>query len=357
MKIYKFAVFISVFFFFNSFYAHGQSVTGINLDKTKLIIFVGQTENLNATIAPANATNKAVTWSTNNGLKLSVDTKGMLTARAAGEAVITVTSQDGGKTAQCSVKIYPANFVRINGGTFTMGSPESEPEREDDETQRSVTISSFYMCKYHVTQAEYQTIMGNNPSVYEGPNLPVNNITWFEAIDYCNKLSKKDGLEPVYTVTGIGEDRLVSWNRDANGYRLPTEAEWEFACRAGTKTPFSTGNNINTRQANYNGKYPYNNNAIGTYLDGMLSVGSFTANPWGLYDMHGNANEWCWDWYDVYPIGAQTDPQGVSYKTEQGRVVRGGSFSNSGSELRSANRSSYKPNETIPQIGFRVVRN
>ena len=357
MIIYKFAVFISVFFFFNSFYTHGQSVTGINLDKTTLIFFVGQKANLNATIAPANAANKAVTWSTNNGQKLPVDTKGMLTARAAGEAVITVTSQDGGKTAQCSVKIYPANFVRINSGTFTMGSPESEPEREDDEIQHSVTISTFYMCKYHVTQAEYQAIMGNNPSVHEGPNLPVNNIIWFEAIDYCNKLSRKDDLEPVYTVTGIGENRSVSWNRNANGYRLPTEAEWEFACRAGTKTPFSTGNNITTNQANFNGYYPYNNNAAGIYRDKMLPVGSFAANPWGLYDMHGNVSEWCWDWYDEYPTGAQTDPQGVSHKTQAGKVVRGGTFGNIEIIQRSAKRLNSNPNETVGGIGFRVVRN
>jgi len=136
----------------------------------------------------------------------------------------------------------PANFVQIKGGTFTMGSPANEANREEDEVQYKVTVSSFKMSKYEITQKEYEKVMENNPSYFKGSNLPVEQVSWYDAITYCNKRSVRERLTPVYTING--ED--VTWNRNANGYRLPTEAEWEYACRAGTTTPFSTGNNITT---------------------------------------------------------------------------------------------------------------
>jgi formylglycine-generating enzyme required for sulfatase activity len=181
--------------------------------------------------------------------------------------------------------------VKIQGGTFMMGSPANEPGRDSDETQHQVTVSSFYMNRYEVTQAEYRAVMWTNPSRFKGDNLPVEEVSWYDAVAYCNQRSEAEGLNPAYVINGTD----VRWNRAVNGYRLPTEAEWEYACRAGTTTPFNTGDNITTDQANYEGNNPYNNNAKGVYRERPVNVGSFAANPWGLYDMHGNVWEWCWD--------------------------------------------------------------
>jgi len=253
-------------------------------------------------------------------------------------------------TQQPSTRPVTNNLVYIQGGTFTMGSPTNEPNRGNDEVQHQVTVSSFYMEKYEVTQKEYQEVMGNNPSSFKGDNLPVENVSWYDAIEYCNKRSQKEGLTPAYTRNGDN----VTWNRNANGYRLPTEAEWEYACRAGTTTPFNTGNNITTSQANYNGNYPYNSNAKGEYREKTMPVGSFAPNAWGLYDMHGNVSEWCWDWYSSYSNNYQTDPTGAV--TGSARVERGGYWYYDGRNLRSASRSNYHPNARLSFIGFRLVR-
>jgi formylglycine-generating enzyme required for sulfatase activity len=260
----------------------------------------------------------------------------------------------------------PANMVRIQGGTFTMGSPANEPQRQDREgPQCQVTVSSFYMGKYPVTQKEYREVMGTNPSKFKGDNLPVENVSWYDAIEYCNKRSQREGLTPLYMIDKSLSDRnngnekdtvrwVVIWNQNANGYRLPTEAEWEYACRAGTMTPFSTGNNITTSQANYDGNNPYNNNAKGTFRQRTTAVESYSPNPWGLYDMHGNVWEWCWDWYGTYTGGAQTDPVGASRGAS--RVNRGGSWNNSGQRIRSAHRGLSDPYLRGEIIGFRIVR-
>jgi formylglycine-generating enzyme required for sulfatase activity len=243
------------------------------------------------------------------------------------------------------------DMVRIQGGTFTMGSPSSERERYDNEgPQHRVTLSSFYMGKYEVTQKEWQALMGTNPSYFKGDNLPVEYVSWYDAVNYCNARSKKEGLTPAYTVSGTN----VTWNRKANGYRLPTEAEWEYACRAGTTGPFNTGNNITTSQANYDGNYPYNGNAKGQYRGKTTAVGSFPPNAWGLYDMHGNVWEWCWDWYGSYSSGARTDPTGASSGSY--RVYRGGCWCTYGLLLRSAYRSYYNPDDRGSILGFRLVR-
>ena len=259
----------------------------------------------------------------------------------------------------------PANMVRVEGGTFTMGSPANEPSRESDETQRQVTVNSFYMGKYEVTQKEYQELMRTNPSYFKGDNLPVENVSWYDAVEYCNARSRNEGLTPAYTIDKSRSDSnntsgsdtvrwVVTWNRNANGYRLPTEAEWEYACRAGTRTPFSTGNNITTSLANYNGNYPYNNNAKGTYRERTTTVGSFAPNPWGLYDMHGNVWEWCWDWYGSYPAGAQTDPAGAS--SGSSRVYRGGGWDFTAQFVRSAYRFYVTPSDRYDNLGFRLLR-
>jgi formylglycine-generating enzyme required for sulfatase activity len=248
----------------------------------------------------------------------------------------------------------PASFVRIEGGTFTMGSPSNEPERRDWEgPQHQVTVSSFYMGKYQVTHAEYAALMGASPGGYkpEDMNSPVTIVSWYDAVEYCNRLSQKERLTPAYS--GSGSSITCNWN--ANGYRLPTEAEWEYACRAGTTTPFSTGYNITTDQANYDGRKPYNNNATGIYRGTNMPVGSFAPNPWGLYDMHGNVWEWCWDWIGLYSSGAQTNPRGPVSGAY--RVYRGGSDISEGYILRSAFRAGDYPSFRDSAIGFRLVRN
>jgi formylglycine-generating enzyme required for sulfatase activity len=258
----------------------------------------------------------------------------------------------------------PRDFVYIPGGTFTMGSPASEPGRGSDEVQHSVTVSGFYMGKFEVTQWEWQEVMGSNPSDFKGDRLPVENVSWYDAVEYCNRRSEREGLSPAYRIdkgrsdpnNTNGNDNvkwLVTWNPNANGYRLPTEAEWEYACRGGTTTPFSTGNNITTNHANYNGNHPYNNNAQGVFRNRTWEVGSGTPNPFGLYDVHGNVWEWCWDWRGSYSNATQTDPRGAASSSY--RVLRGGSCGEAAQYLRSAFRLSI----SLPRFnsgGFRLVR-
>ena len=249
----------------------------------------------------------------------------------------------------------PAGFVRINGGVFTMGSPSSEQGRTSEESpQFQVTVSAFYMARHPVTQTEYERVRGENPSGFRGAQLPVEQVDWFDAIEYCNKRSLMEGLRPAYTVDD--DTGSVSWNREANGYRLPTEVEWEYACRAGTTTPFSTGNEITSAQANFDGTNPYNSNMKGENRQRTTTVGSFQPNPWGLYDMHGNVFEWCWDWYGRYASGGmQYDPAGPARGTS--RVYRGGSWKSNMLQLRSAYRYNAPPSGSGDStIGFRVAR-
>jgi len=184
-----------------------------------------------------------------------------------------------------------------------------------------------------------------NPSHFKGdPNLPVENVSWFDAIQYCNKKSLLEGLTLAYEISGSADDRTVSWNREANGYRLPTNAEWEYACRAGTTTAFNTGNNITTNQANFN-------EAIGR----TTQVGSYHPNAWDLYDMHGNVWEWVWDWYELYESGEKVDPIGPS--AGYWKVLRGGCWGRSAEYARSAERGGISPYSWNPHTGFRVARN
>lgn len=253
-------------------------------------------------------------------------------------------------------------FIRITGGTFQMGSPDTESWRSDDETQHPVTVSDFYMAPYEVTQAEYETVMGSNPSNFSGSDLPVENITWLEAVSFCNAYSEEKGLEPVYSIDG----QNVSWNRSADGYRLPTEAEWEYACRAGTTTPFYMENSPSAEEANYYGHYPYmiednyfsqGNLTVkpGEYRQTTVVVGSFSPNPLGLYDMHGNVGEWTWDIYGAYPDGEQTDPVGAATGTR--RVYRGGGWNDFAKNMRCAYRAMMDQDKGSFNIGIRLVRN
>ena len=260
---------------------------------------------------------------------------------------------------QPAMRAVPANFVRIPGGTFMMGSPEHEAERGNDEVLHQVTVSSFCMGKYAVTQKEWREVMGNSPSRFIGDNLPVEQVRWYDAIEYCNKLSQRDGLIPAYTIAVtqrfFSTITDVTWKYMANGYRLPTEAEWEYACRAGTTGPFNTGSTITTDQANYDGEASYKNNVRGIFRKSTVAAGSFAPNGWGLYDMHGNVYEWCWDQYGYYYCnGAQTDPDGPLDGTF--RVIRGGAWFTTARRIRSAFRNSAPHTDRYDAVGFRLVR-
>ncbi|MGN0502957.1 MAG: formylglycine-generating enzyme family protein, partial [Ruminococcus sp.] len=256
----------------------------------------------------------------------------------------------------------PNEFVLIKGGTFQMGSPATEAWRSDDETQHTVTVSDFYMSKYELTQKEYEEIIGKNPSNFSGENLPVENVSWLDAVTYCNARSEQEKLTPVYTIDG----QNVSWDRSADGYRLPTEAEWEYACRAGTTTPFYMEKSPSAEEANYYGHYPYeiednyfsqDNLEVkpGEYRQTTVSVGSFSANSYGLYDMHGNVGEWVWDYYGEYPTEDQTDPVGPNSGTL--RVYRGGGWNDFAKNMRCAYRATLEQNKGSFNIGIRLVRN
>ena len=227
-----------------------------------------------------------------------------------------------------------------------MGSSDNEPRRNANEARHEVTVSSFYIGKHEVTQKEYEEVMGKgkNPSNFKGQDLPVEMVSWYDAIDYCNKRSQMEGLTPAYTVNGVN----VSWNRNANGYRLPTEAEWEYACRAGTTGAYNNGWDGST-VANAPGWY-WNNSNSKTH-----EVGKKPANAWGLYDMHGNVWEWCWDLYGDYSDTEQTNPQGALKGNE--RVIRGGSWYRGASYSRSACRNSDNPQHKSNGKGFRIARN
>ena len=223
-------------------------------------------------------------------------------------------------------------FAWIPPGNFMMGSPKEEKEREDNETQHKVTLTKgFYMGVYPVTQEQWQEIMGKNPSIFRGEkNLPVETVSWEDCQEFVKKLREKD----------------------KKPYRLPTESEWEYACRAGTKTPFHFGETISTDQANYNGNFTYGNGKKGMYRKKTTPVGSFPANAFGLHDMHGNVWQWCQDWYGDYTQKDVVDPQGPE-KGEY-RVLRGGSWVSTPRSCRSALRPWPVPGSRSSRIGFRL---
>ncbi len=222
-------------------------------------------------------------------------------------------------------------FVDIPAGTLTMGSPSSEVVRESSEKQHQVTLSAFKMSKNEITFAQYDAFCyatGRSKPSDQGwgrGNRPVINVSWEDAKAFA----------------------------DWMGCRLPTEAEWEYACRAGTTTPFNTGSNLTTNQANYDGNYSYNGNPKGLYLSKTQPVGSYPSNAWGLNDMHGNVWEWCSDWYGDYGIGSQTNPTGPS--SGSFRVDRGGSWNDIAQYCRSSLRYGRSPTYSNSSLGFRLV--
>ena len=191
----------------------------------------------------------------------------------------------------CTAGAQDEGMVLIEGGTFQMGSPTAEPERDADETLHEVTVADFMMSRTEVSQQEYERVMGKNPSERKGNDLPIENVTWYDAVAYCNALSQQKGLTPCYTISGT----TVTWNLNANGYRLPTEAEWEYAARGGKQTPFNFGDYVHDSDANCYNAYGYNNDASGHWVNGYLQhtveVTEYPANAFGLRNMHGNVAE------------------------------------------------------------------
>jgi formylglycine-generating enzyme required for sulfatase activity/tRNA A-37 threonylcarbamoyl transferase component Bud32 len=248
---------------------------------------------------------------------------------AAALRVPAKTSVDLGNGVKMELVLIPA-------GEFMMGSLETEKDRSSDEgPQHRVRISqSFYMGKYEVTQEQYEAVTGNNPSRFQGAKNPVEQVSWHDAMEFCKRLSEKVGRE----------------------IRLPTEAEWEYACRSGTPTAFHYGNSLSSDQANFNGNFPYGGAGKGVYRRKMVSVGSFQPNAWGLYDMHGNVWKWCGDvWHENY-TGAPTDGSAwMTGGTQDFRVLRGGSWGESADDCRSSSRHWLTPADTDSELGFRVV--
>lgn len=246
----------------------------------------------------------------------------------------------------------PSGFVYIAPGTFTMGSPTTEPGRGASEIQHQVTLTrGFYMSRYEVTAELWHQVMSGSPVISQWPMV---NVSWDMAVQFCNALSLQAGLTPAYTISGLGGN--ATWNQNANGYRLPTEAEWEYVCRAGTAQAFNNGTNClsSNTEANYDGRSPLTGCAAGTYRAGRTNVGQFPANQWGLYDMHGNVWEWVWDRWGSYPTGSVADPTGPPWGSN--RVARGGALGSFAVHCRSAQRNNFPPSDTYDYIGFRLVK-
>jgi len=248
-----------------------------------------------------------------------------------------------------SVVISPFDFEYIviserqenRGRRF--GSPREEHGRSNNESQYTASLNfSFYIGKYLVTQREYISLMGNNPSDIIGENLPVIVVEWIDAIRYCNARSNKEGFRPAYIINNINGN--VEWDKTSNGYRLPTETEWEYACRANIWTAYYTGTTIDKSQANFGNNRP-------------SIVGAYPPNPWGIYDMAGNVWEWCYDEYKnriaFFENNFQMILVGLAFETRN--TLRGGSFRSNVTDLRSARRTN---NMTLnmDDVGFRIVR-
>ncbi len=230
---------------------------------------------------------------------------------------------------------FGMEFVYIPPGSFEMGSPSNEPERFDNEKQHQVTLTNgFYMQTTEVTQGQWESVMGSNPSYFKncGRNCPVEQVSWEDVQEFVRKLNGRDGK---------------------NSYRLPTEAEWEYAARAGTTTPFAFGDCLSTGQANYDGNNPMPGCSKGEYRQTTVPADSFSPNKWGLYNMHGNVWEWCQDWYGDYPSGSVTDPKGPG--SSSARVFRGGSWGSLAGYCRSALRNYRVPSNRHGHVGFRLV--
>ena len=259
-------------------------------------------------------------------------------------------------------------MVLIPTGNFQMGGIAGEGD-SGELPAHSVTLSAFYLDKYEVTRALWDEVYAwatahgysfDNAGAGTATNHPVQTVSWYDVVKWLNARSEKEGRTPVYytnlaqtTIYKTGQvdapNDMVKWT--ANGYRLPTEAEWEYAAHGGTTTRFYTGNCISTDQANYDGRDPWTGCSAGQYRGRTMPVGSFAANPWGLFDMAGNVWEWTWDWHNSYSSSAVTNPKGPAPRWN--RVGRSGGGYDGAFFLRSANRINLNPANKFKDLGFR----
>ena len=302
-------------------------VSHVTISPTTLTLAVGETATLTATVHPPEAINKNVRWATNNEDVVAVE-NGSLVAIAEGVAIITVTTEDGNHTARCTVTVIHAGeseMIQVEGGTFTMGCTDNENPTHTvyERPAHEVTLTSFKIGKYPITQKQWKAIMGVNPSHFKGDNLPVENVSWEDVQTFISKLNEATGKK----------------------YRLPTEAEWEYACRGGKKSAqykYSGNNDLDLV-----GWYSYNSE-FKTH-----PVGKMSPNELGIYDMSGNVWEWCSDWASEYSSQPQTNPQGP--ETGTCKVVRGGSYVSDYLKCRVSFRNSSVPAVASEEIGFRLV--
>ncbi|NEQ40605.1 MAG: SUMF1/EgtB/PvdO family nonheme iron enzyme [Okeania sp. SIO3I5] len=257
---------------------------------------------------------------------VTVNRRGEIISRSEGKAEVMTENLGDGVSLE---------MVKIPGGRFFMGSPETEVGRRDTESpQHYVDVPEFFMGKYPVTQAQWEAVMGNNPSEFKGANRPVENVSWNDATEFCQKLSEITGKK----------------------YSLPSESQWEYACRAGTTTPFYFGETITSELVNYNGTFTYADEPKGIHRKETTDVGIFPPNSFGLYDMHGNVWEWCQDvWHSNYN-GAPTD--GSAWETggdSDRRLLRGGCWYASSLYCRCAWRNDVNPGFHNYVVGFRIV--
>ena len=257
---------------------------------------------------------------------------------AAGPESLRSPLDDGAIGKVVAVKLQGQVVIQLcycPAGIFRMGSPASEKNRSEDENQIQVMVSQgFWLGQTEVTQGQWAAVMGSNPSSFKGDDLPVESVSWEDAQAFVAKLNQSAALP-------------AGWK-----YALPTEAQWEYACRAGTESVFGFGDTLSSRDANFDGRYPYGSAMKGPYLGQTCVVGSYKPNGWGLYDMHGNVWEWCSDWYaEKLVVGSDS----IGALTGSNRLGRGGSWNYGGRDCRSANRNGYDPGCRLNFVGFRLA--
>jgi len=315
-------------------------VNGVSIYPASLSIGVGGTAYLIATITPPHVADNSLVWESSNPAVATVSATGQVTGVSLGEATITVTTVEGGFTATCAVSVRASadidGMILVNGGMFNNGVAD-------------MTVSSFLLGSCEVTQELYTLVTGTNPvassSIYGyGDDYPVYNVTWIDAVTFCNGLSVMQGYQQVYTISGTS----VTADFTKNGYRLPTEAEWEFAARGGDSTHgYQYAGSDTLGDVAW-----YENNADNR----AHTVGTKAANELGLYDMSGNVKEWCYDWYGGYPDTPRTDYTGVTLG--EYRVIRGGSWRYSWyCDLSTRDQRDPIDNYYDNELGFRVARN
>jgi len=293
--------------------------------QTSLTLNVGATSILPVMVLPCDATDQTLNWSSSEPKVATVDNNGKITAIAEGIAVITAASNDGNRLAKCGVRVIDTEIemIFVEGGTFTMGCTEGYYCQGDEFPGHQVTLNSFQISKYLVTQKLWQTVMGYNPSYFRGDNLPVEQVSWYDAQNFINKLNEFTG----------------------KNYCLPTEAQWEFAARGGNESHgyiYSGSDDVDAVAW-----YGNDNN------DYTKPIGTKAPNELGIYDMSGNVYEWVNDWFESYTDAPQINPQGPPYGFD--KVARGGAWFGPAQNCRVTYRKYYPTYTTYSYLGFRLA--